>query len=56
MDCKLIYEQSRWKLPKSFLFQTYRRTKIFIGSYPLHEIDVGKLYETKITAILSLLN
>jgi len=39
-----------------FYFKLIGETKIFIGSYPLQEIDVGRLYEAKVTAILSLLN
>jgi hypothetical protein len=39
-----------------FYYRLIGETKIFIGSYPLHEIDVGRLYEAKVTAVLSLLN
>ena len=39
-----------------FRFTKIGDTNIFLGSYPIEELDVSRLSEARITAVLSLLN
>jgi hypothetical protein len=39
-----------------FFFKSIDETNVFIGSYPLYEMDVARLQEARITSVLSILN